>query len=57
MTSPQKNNSSYPAIGQLALKHGLATQEAIELAWKTCKKAQEPFTAFADYLVEKKLQT
>jgi uncharacterized protein (DUF342 family) len=55
MADTQNDNSSYPAIGQLALKHGLATQEAIELAWKTSSKAPEPFTAFADYLVEKEL--
>ncbi|MDY0221198.1 MAG: FapA family protein [Desulfobacterium sp.] len=55
MEDHQNSDSPYPVIGQLALRHGLVTQEAMDLAWKTCCKTGEPFTAFADYLLTNKL--
>ena len=47
--------NKYPLIGELALKHGLIVKETLELAWKSCAKAQDPVTAFADLLLEQKL--
>ncbi len=51
MAPPQTHDCPYPVIGQLALKHGLVTKEALDLAWNACMENSEPAAAFADYLL------
>ncbi len=55
MADPQAHDLPYPVIGQLALKHGLVSEEALDLAWKACVETREPVSAFADYLLAHQL--